>query len=189
MVWINIAAVIIAPIIAVWVGQKLQNRAEKRKDKMAVFKAVMTYRYGWSQEAVVALNSIPIVFAGDNAVRDRWKEYYKLLCIQKPDQMELKQRSDALYKLLESMAVKLGYKETISWEEIQNPYIPVGMATAYDNSMIIQNSMAALLPRILTSTTNAPLTDNKDNEASISKEDAKQGNVNPAKNVPQKQKI
>ena len=60
MVWINIAAVIIAPIIAVWVGQKLQNRAEKRKDKMAVFKAVMTYRYGWSQEALVALNGLNV---------------------------------------------------------------------------------------------------------------------------------
>ena len=32
MVWINILSVILAPIIAVWVGQKLQDRAEKRKD-------------------------------------------------------------------------------------------------------------------------------------------------------------
>ena len=46
MVWINIIAVLIAPVIAVWVGQKLQDRSEKRKDKMAVFKAVMTDRYG-----------------------------------------------------------------------------------------------------------------------------------------------
>lgn len=176
MVWINVVAVIIAPIIAVWIGQKLQDRVEKRKDKMIVFKAVMTYRYGWSQEAVVALNSIPIVFAKDNAVRDCWKEYYRLLCIQEPDQMELKQRSDALFKLLESMAVILGYKGTISWEEIQNPYIPSGMAQAYDNSMIIHNSMAMLLPRILMSTTNAPSMNNMD--TSIPKEGAKQEHAN-----------
>ena len=44
--WINLIAVIVAPIAAVIIGQKLQDRAEKRKDKMAVFKALMTYRYG-----------------------------------------------------------------------------------------------------------------------------------------------
>ena len=75
MMWINIIAIIVAPIAAVWIGQMLQDRAEKRRDKVAVFKAVMTYRYGWSQEAVLALNSIPIVFAEDKTVRDRWKEY------------------------------------------------------------------------------------------------------------------
>ena len=151
---INVIAIIAAPLIAVYVGQKLQDRAEKRKDKMAVFKAVMTYRYGWSQEAVIALNSIPIVFANDESVRNHWKDYYNLLCIQSPNQMELKQRSDALYKLLESMATVLGYKETISWEDIQNPYIPTGMATAFDNNMIIQNAMAELLSQMLLSTSN-----------------------------------
>jgi hypothetical protein len=155
MMWINIIAVIVAPIAAVVIGQKLQDRAEKRKDKMAVFKAVMTYRYGWSQEAVIALNSIPIVFAEDKPVREHWKEYYKQLCVQNPDQMEIKQRSEALYKLLESMAAALGYKETISWEDIQNPYIPNGMATAFDNSTTIQSAMAALLPQMLSSMANA----------------------------------
>ena len=155
MMWVNIIAVIVAPIVAVVIGQKLQDRAETRKDKMAIFKAVMTYRYGWSQEAVIALNSIPIVFAEDKSVRECWKEYYKRLCVQNPDQMEINQRSEALYKLLESMAASLGYKETISWEDIQNPYIPNGMATAFDNSTTIQSTMAALLPEMLLSMTNA----------------------------------
>ena len=97
MIWINIIAVIAAPIAAVWIGQKLQDRAEKRKDKMAVFKAIMTDRYGWSRETVLAFNSIPIVFAKDNAVRTAWKEYFKYLCIQEPDTMELKQ---TLFELL-----------------------------------------------------------------------------------------
>ncbi len=149
MTWVSIVAVIIAPIIAVWVGQWLQDRASKRKDKMDVFKAVMTYRYGWSQEGVLALNSIPIVFANDKTVREKWKEYYKMLCIQAPDQMELKQRADALYKLLESMAETLGYNKTIAWDDIQNPYIPVGMASSFENNVIIQNSMATLLQQML----------------------------------------
>ena len=155
MMWVNIIAVIVAPIAAVVIGQKLQDRAEKRKDKMAVFKAVMTYRYGWSQEAVLALNSIPIVFAEDTSVRERWKEYYKQLCVQNPDQMEIKQRTDALYKLIESMAATLGYKETISWEDIQNPYIPNGMATAFDNNTTINSTMAEILPQMLMSMVNS----------------------------------
>ena len=153
MTWISIIAVIVAPVVAVLIGQLLQDRAEKRKDKMAVFKAVMTYRYGWSQEAVLALNSIPIVFANDKSVRDNWKSYYNLLCIQEPNQMEIKQRTDALYKLIESMAEVLGYKDTIKWDDIQNPYIPIGMASSFNNNMIIQNSMAALLQHLTTNTT------------------------------------
>lgn len=148
---INVIAVLAAPIVAVWIGQKLQDRAEKRKDKMAVFKALMTYRYGWSKEAVTAFNSIPIVFANDNQVRDRWKEYYKYLCVQNPDHMQRKQQSDAFFKLLESMAITLGYKETISWDDIQNPYIPNGMVMSVDNNMFIQNAIVEILQNIRTS--------------------------------------
>lgn len=39
MAVINVIAVALSPIIAVYVGQRLQNRAEKRKDKMALFSA------------------------------------------------------------------------------------------------------------------------------------------------------
>lgn len=155
MVWLNIFAVILAPVIAVWVGQKLQDRAEKRKDKMSVFKAIMTDRYGWSRETVLALNSIPIVFANDKVVRDAWKEYYKCLCIQEPNPMELKQRSEALYKLLENMASTLGYDGTINWNDIQNPYIPRGMASSFDNAMTIQDQMAFLLQRMSVSAVEA----------------------------------
>ncbi len=150
MIWINIVAVILAPIVAVWIGQKLQDRAEKRKDKMEVFKAIMTDRYGWSRETVLALNSIPIVFSNDKTVREKWKEYYKYLCIQEPDLIQLKQRSDALCKLLESMASVLGYKDTINWDDIQNPYIPRGMANSFDKAMTIQDSMAILLQNMST---------------------------------------
>lgn len=76
--------------------------------------------------------------------------------------MGIKQRSEALYKLLESMAASLGYKDTISWEDIQNPYIPNGMATAFDNSMTIQSAMAALLPQMLSSMANAQTAQKED---------------------------
>ena len=151
---INVIAILAAPIIAVWVGQRLQNRSEKRNDKMAVFKAIMTDRYGWSRETVLALNSIPIVFSDDKAVRDSWKEYYRLLCIQEPDMMELKQRNDALYSLLGDMAKVLGYEKSINWNDIQNPYIPKGMADSFNNATAIQGQMALILQHMAASVSN-----------------------------------
>lgn len=144
---LNIVALIIVPIIAVVIGQYLQERSEKRKDKMRVFMATMTFRYGWSREGVEALNSIPVVFSGkrDAEVREKWKIYFDFLCVQNPDEMQIKKINNALFKLLESMAMVLGYKGVITWEDIQNPYIPVGMVNAIKQNEIIQNGMMSLV--------------------------------------------
>ena len=144
----NLIALIVIPIMAVVTGYKLQDCNEKRKDKMQVFKAVMTFRYGWSKESVEALNSIPIVYSGkrkDKKVRNCWKKYYECLCIQKPDDMQIKQRNESLYKLLESMADVLGYRSIVTWEDIQNPYVPVGMVNAINNNEFIQGGMAMIV--------------------------------------------
>ena len=145
---LNLIALIIIPILAVVIGYKFQDRAEKRKDKMQVFKAIMTFRYGWSKESVEALNSIPIVYSGrykDKRVRNCWKKYYEFLCIQKPDDMQIKQRNEALYKLLESMADVLGYKRIVTWEEIQNPYVPVAMVNSINDNEFIQGGIATIV--------------------------------------------
>ena len=44
--WLNLLAIIIAPIAAVLIGQWLQNRAERRKDKLEIFKSLMIARNG-----------------------------------------------------------------------------------------------------------------------------------------------
>ena len=47
---LNIIALLLIPIVAVIVGQKLQERAKKRDDKMQVFKILMTNRgLGWNK--------------------------------------------------------------------------------------------------------------------------------------------
>ena len=38
---LNLIAIIIIPIIAVLIGQWLQTRSEKRKDKMHIFKTII----------------------------------------------------------------------------------------------------------------------------------------------------
>ena len=128
MDWIEIAALIIIPIAAVLIGQWLQNRAEKRKDKMQIFKALMTARcYGWTIESVNAYNVLDIVFAKDKKVRAAWKDLLEKLTVENVDQPQAKKINDAKHKLLEEMAKSLGYKDEITWETIQNPYIPKGL--------------------------------------------------------------
>ena len=77
---INVIAIILIPIVAVIIGQKLQDRNEKRKDKMNVFTHLMSYRmFGYtSQYSVNIFNSVPIVFYDDTNVIEKYNIYLKL---------------------------------------------------------------------------------------------------------------
>lgn len=152
---LNLIAIIVIPIIAVVIGQYLQNKAEKRKDKMQIFKTLMTSRiYGWTQESVHCLNIIDIIFSDDKKVRDAWKDLYDKYCVQNPDDIQLKKIKNAQYKLLETMAISLGYKDKVTWKNIQNPYIPNGLIQqlesqnksqqAYNNILL---NMREILPQ------------------------------------------
>ena len=92
--WLNLLAIIVAPIAAVLIGQWLQNRANRRKDK---------------------------------------------LCVENPSDTELKKIKTAQDKLLEAMAVSLGYKDKITWETIQNPYVPKGLTDAVQKQQEYQD--------------------------------------------------
>lgn len=40
--YINVAAIIFAPVVSVIIGQMLQDKAKKRQDKIENFKSLMT---------------------------------------------------------------------------------------------------------------------------------------------------
>ena len=125
---LNLVAIIVIPILAVLIAQWLQTRSEKRKDKMLIFKTLMTARiYGWTVDSVHALNVIDIVFANDKKVRAAWKDLNDKYHVSNPDETQLKKIEQAQYKLLEAISNSLGYKDKITWETIQNPYIPDGL--------------------------------------------------------------
>ena len=143
---LNLIAIIVIPIAAVLIGQQLQNRAEIRKDKMQIFKTLMTSRiYGWTPESVNCLNIIDIVFADDKTVREAWKDLYDKYCVQNPNEAQLKKIQNAQYKLLETMANSLGYKNKVTWETIQNPYVPDGMIKQWKEQAKSQQAYNALL--------------------------------------------
>lgn len=137
---INVVAILLAPIVSVVIGQKLQDRSKKRQDKMEIFKELMTSRvYGWTNSSVQALNIIDVVFAEDKKVREQWKKYYDSLCIGNPTEIDLKRIDIEKYKLLEIMAKSLGYKDKITWETIHNPYMPKGLCDSILQQQQYQN--------------------------------------------------
>lgn len=147
---LNLIAIIAIPIVAVLVGQWLQNRSEKRKDKMQIFKTLMTARiYGWTVDSVHALNIIDIVFAEDEKVRNAWKNLYEKHCVENPTQTQLEQIKTAQYKLLEEISNSLGYKDKITWENIQNPYIPNGLVQQWQQQAQSQQTYNSLLNNIV----------------------------------------
>lgn len=126
---INVIAIIVIPIVAVIIGQKLQDRSEKRKDKMNVFTHLMSYRmFGYTtQYSVNVFNSVPIIFNDDKNVIEKYNNYLKSLMIRKEDvPIKEKEIENNKTKMLEAMSKSLGYKK-IDWELIQNPYIPTGL--------------------------------------------------------------
>ena len=146
---LNIIALILVPILAVIVGQKLQDRAQKRNDKMQIFKILMTSRiFGWTNESVQAMNLIDIVFSDDKDVRKQWKVCFDKMCVENPTETELSKIKIEREKLLETMAKSLGSKDIITWESIQNPYIPKGMTELMAQQQAYQNNQSVIMEQM-----------------------------------------
>ena len=146
---INIIAIIIIPVIAVVIGQKLQVCSQKRNDKMQIFKTLMTSRiFGWTNESVQAMNLIDVVFADDKAVRKQWKICFDKMCVENPTDTDLSKIKLEREKLLEAMAKSLGYKDIITWESIQNPYIPKGMTDLMAQQQAYQNNQSIIMEQM-----------------------------------------
>lgn len=147
---LNLIAIIITPIVAVLVGQHLQNVSEKRKDKLYVFKVLMTARiYGWTQESVHAMNLIDVVFADDADVRTAWKSLFEHYQNDNPTNEQLEIIQELQYNLLETMAKSLGYKDDTASYMIHHPYRPKGLENHINNRTQSQQNYDAVLSNIM----------------------------------------
>jgi hypothetical protein len=88
------------------------------------------------------MNVIEFVFADDDKVCSAWKIYHEKCYVQNPTDAQLQQIKTAKEKLLEAMANSLGYKDQVTWETIQNPYVPDGMLNSMQQQQTIQNGQA-----------------------------------------------
>lgn len=125
-VWLMIAAVLLAPLIAVQVQKYLEVLREKRQKKIGIFQTLMATRAArLSAQHVQALNMIDIEFYGrkiigyryqsrsEKEITDAWKVYLDHLYRPDVTESELKawteKGADLFVELLHRMAQHLGY--------------------------------------------------------------------------------
>ena len=150
---LNLIAVLLIPVVAVIVGQYLQERVQKRKDKMQIFQCLMTRRItgGAALEAVNAINSIDIIFTDNKEIRNQLGVWKSKCRKDIPSEEQYREQC----KLLELMANDLGYKDKITWDIIQNPYYPEGlnqqltMNTQIMNGQVEWAKAASLLSQMM----------------------------------------
>lgn len=146
---INLIALIVIPILAVVIAHVMQIRSDKRKDKMQIFKILMTARiYGSTTDSVHALNLIDVVFAKDKSVRVAWKNLFDAYNSAEQSELIKKKRQDLMYKLLEAMAASLGYQKEITWETIQNPYVPEWLVNQWQEQTKSQQTYNSVLAAV-----------------------------------------
>lgn len=133
--YISIAAIIFAPVIFVIIGQKLQDRAKRRQDKMEIFKALMSSRvYGWTNASVYALNIIDVVFADDKQVRAQWKAYYDKLCVGNPTEEDFKGLKLKSVNYLKKYPNHLGIRIKLHGKQYKIPIFPKDCQILCNNS-------------------------------------------------------
>ena len=127
---VNVAALILIPLVAVWLARYLADRSEKRKNKMEVFKILMISRINSSTlEYVRTVNCIDVIFADSPKVRRAWRALYEQYA--RPNSAENTQFK--FIKLIEEVARDLGYKN-LEWDEIiANSYMPQWLCEDLNN--------------------------------------------------------
>ncbi len=156
---INIIAVILSPIVALLISNKIQTDKAKRQEKLQILKVLMTQRFSVKNiEHVNALNLIDVVFIDCRDVRAAYKNLYTVYAskFDRNNENEVKDYSDkvkkAETKLIESIINDLGYKDKITWDAIQEPYTPQWLYDEIITRTDINNAQASLANFIKTLT-------------------------------------
>lgn len=120
-----ICTALISGLLATMITLWWQKKSEIRKEKMDIFRILMSRRYRIvSEESVSALNAIDIVFYKDKDVRAAY-ENFQNEADKKPEFNP--NINDKHLKLLEEMAKALNLKD-IHWDDIKRSYYPKGLS-------------------------------------------------------------
>jgi hypothetical protein len=114
--WLTLAAIVVAPLVALQVSQRLERQRAKRDRRLIIFRALMANRSSaLAPDHVQALNMIDIEFAGKDrksrAVVSAWQEYVAHLNegFGPVTEVWISRRQNLFIDLLHSMAQSLGY--------------------------------------------------------------------------------
>lgn len=149
-----IAAVLLAPVVAVQVQKWLEQYRAERERQLRIFKTLMATRAtGLSHDHVQALNMIDLEFQGDRfkKIREAWKSYLDLLGdYPKGDDAQARlpvwneKKADLLANLLMEMGKPLGYHFDVVHVK-KGIYLPEGHTNLETEHALIRRGILRLL--------------------------------------------
>lgn len=136
-VFLVIITALISGLLATIVTIGWQKHSTTYQEKLNIFKVLMAHRMRvFSEESVIALNSIDIVFYKDKNVRKAFADFLDETA-KKPEFNP--NIADKHLKLLEEMAKALGLKN-IHWDDIKQAYNPKGYADKYEEEELLRKA-------------------------------------------------
>jgi len=147
MIAVNIIAVLLSPVIAVLITLYLQNRREKRNQKLWIFNTLIATRHSpVIEENVRALNMIDVVFHDSQRVRQLWHEYFGMLGNEGlNNEVGWSQRQKKNLEMITEMAKVLGYGEAITYLDVDRVYYPVGLGSQSQKQAAIADELLRVL--------------------------------------------
>ncbi|OGX19817.1 MAG: hypothetical protein A3K83_00165 [Omnitrophica WOR_2 bacterium RBG_13_44_8b] len=153
--WLVIAAIVIAPILAVQIQKFIESKKEKRARKMQIFRALMATRATpLYPQHVEALNMIDIEFFENKKITDAWKLLLDNFANYPKDPKDtnyqaqlnssMEKSTDLLVDLLYEMAKHLNYK----FDKVhikRGAYIPKGHADYILDQEFIRRALVGVL--------------------------------------------
>jgi hypothetical protein len=128
----TVAAVMSAPVIALWVGAKLQARTESRQQRLSLLGVLFSLRHlPLSPDNFRALNQIDVIFVNDLEVRETWSKYYSTL--NDPNLQNLpgfSMREQKRRDLMMAIVKCLGLQNKISTSDLLRTYMPTTIVEA-----------------------------------------------------------
>jgi hypothetical protein len=122
----TVAAIVAAPIIALWIGGKLQARANTRQQQLSVLGVLLSLRHQpLSPENFRALNQIDAIFADNPEVRDVYGKYYAAMNdanLSNPAGYAV--RDEKRRDLMSAILTCLGLQNKISTSDLLRTYTP-----------------------------------------------------------------
>ena len=147
---IGLINALVAALLSVILSQYLQNKSKQRDDKLRILIDLMVSRiYGWTPNSVHSMNIIDVVFADSKVVKDAWHNYLNLCKVNNPSDAQINDIEIAKNKLIEEVAINLGYKDKLTWDEIQSVYIPQGLDNNLSKQHTFQEMQLQALQKLL----------------------------------------
>jgi hypothetical protein len=134
----TVVAVLLAPIIALWIGGILQRRASERADKVRILGILLSLRHQpLSADAIRSLNLIDVAFARDRAVKEAWSRYFATLNDQGLNDLAGRAiRDEKRRDLILAIAGVVGLAEQLTSADVLRAYGPTVVAKS-DELMLL----------------------------------------------------